>query len=188
MATANPNFNTQFEALKSLNNVYKMCVAVQFLQVFAAIGFGLFWWNFVHDPAEGVTLHNTHAYLKYGSLLYFCATIFAHVVVAYVFISLSKLAAEILMNSPVALDSLPVIQSNRLAKGSIPVFAGHLILVGAIVALVTAQKENHSQFSGFLSTTFSLGFAALIQTYIFSKKSSSLLRNFLNSANIRFKI
>lgn len=128
MATANPNFHFQQQALNSLRQIHLVCMVLQGLHVLASLFvLAMGYVAFFRELSGAVHL--------YAMLLYLFSSIFAHVVVFYVLYAVARSVGSAVKNAfeanPTGLDAEVWRELLRIrpAKQVLPYFLTHVVLV-----------------------------------------------------------
>lgn len=137
-ATANPHFDLQHQAIASLRQIHRICLALEGSQLAASI-VALTLGYLSRLPSLPRILH------LYSSIIYVFLAIFAHVVVYYVLLAMSRNVSSAAEMNPGSVNDWLVVATSRQKTKLLPFFAAHALTLTAAVVSNSFWSTSHSK-------------------------------------------
>lgn len=175
MATANPYFDLQHQAISSLRQVQRICLALEVFQVVLSI-FVLVLGYWPADPMLARVLH------LYSAMIYCFLAIFAHVVVYYVLMAMGRNVRAAYATNPKNVNVWLVSVTSKLKFKLLPVYALHAgaLLFNVLTASVfdTTATPLH-QVAGVSAVV--TGVVAMAASAVALKRNAAYLKMFVTT-------
>lgn len=179
VATANPNFDIQQQAIKSLRKIHQICLGLQILQVVASV--------FMVTLTFLLSTRTTvFPFQFYAAMLYCFVAVFAHVVVYHVLAAVGTNVRDAYATNPGSVHQWLVFATARMHRKFLPFIVAHGLALVAVVVLGFqrfGEQAPRPSAPGGIATgaAFALGVACLARSYFALRSNSRHLRSFVES-------